>query len=146
MLRPFQDCRKAYYQNKSDRNALFSRVMKYILSSLAAVEYILETKALPGCTTLVACWRVPTSDRICLFLAFFLGSHIFNNSWILASLSDGIALSPCGLCPKLYPGRLAMLKGPLVCRLLGIPLIQHIRMQMFTLCWHTVEAGGPIVR
>ena len=67
----------------------FNQVMKYISTSLAAVEYILEQKALPGHTTFVAYWKVLTSDRICLLLAFLLGSHVFNNSWILASLSDG---------------------------------------------------------
>ena len=42
-----------------------------MLSSLVAIEYILETKVLLGCITLVACWIVPINDGICLFLAFF---------------------------------------------------------------------------
>ena len=85
--------------------------MKYIFSSLAAVEYILATKALPGRTTFVACWRVSTSDRICLFLAFFLGSHVFNNSWILASLSDGSLIS-MWLMSKIIPRKDRDVEGP----------------------------------
>ena len=41
----------------------------------------------------VACWRVPTSDKICLFLAFFLRSHVVNSCCILVSLSFGSIIS-----------------------------------------------------
>ena len=137
MLKPFQDCRKACHQNKSDRNALFSRVMKYILSSLAAVEYILETKALPGLTTLVACWRVPTSDKICFFLAFFLRSHVFINSWILASLYYGSLIS-MRFVSKIIPRKDSDVEGPSslsVAR--GTPSSAHKDTNVFTLDWHT---------
>ena len=61
--------------------------MKCIFGSLAAVEYILATKALPGQTTFVTWWRVSTTDRNCCFVAFLLGSHVLKSYLILASLS-----------------------------------------------------------
>ena len=90
--------------------------MKYISTSLVAVEYIVEQKALPGHTTFVAYWKVPTSDRICLLLAFLLRSHVFNNSWILASLSDGNLIS-MQLVSRKSLRRIEMLKGPSACQL-----------------------------
>jgi len=91
MLYPFQASRKACHQNKSNRNALFNLVIKYILQSLAAVAYILATKACPV-TTFDACCRVPTKDRLYCFVAFLLGSQVFNNC-IYASLSAGSLIS-----------------------------------------------------
>ena len=37
-----------------------------------------------------------------------------------------------------------MLKDPLVCQLLGHLNSEHKDTNVFTLCWHTVEVGGPI--
>ena len=62
--------------------------MKCIFGSLAAIEYIAVTKALPGRTTFVVWWRVPTSNRICCFVAF-LCSHVVKSCLILATLSTG---------------------------------------------------------
>ena len=66
--------------------------MKCIFGSLAAIEYIAVTKALPGRTTFVVWWRVPTSDRICCFVVFF-GHHVVKSCLILASLSTGSLVS-----------------------------------------------------
>jgi len=49
------------HHSRSDQNDLFSRVIKCILHNLAAVEYILATKPLPGWITFVAWWRVTIS-------------------------------------------------------------------------------------
>ena len=68
-------------------------MIKCILRSLAAEEYILDTKALPGQIIFVAWWRVPTSDNICLFVAFFLGSHVVKSWFILVTLSVGSLIS-----------------------------------------------------
>ena len=40
--------------------------------SFAAVEYIRETKVLPGQPTFVACCNVLTNESISLFCSFFL--------------------------------------------------------------------------
>ena len=93
MLKPFQDCRKMYHQNKSDLKALFSVVMKCSFFNFVEVKYIRETKVLPGLTTLVACCNVPTIDNISLFMAFFLGSQAFIMSRVLESLSAGNLIS-----------------------------------------------------
>ena len=60
---------------------------------MEAVAYICATKALPDLTIFVACCRVPTSDRVSLFVAYFLGNHVRSNASILVSLSDGSPIS-----------------------------------------------------
>ena len=40
---------------------------------------------------------MPTSDRICCFVAFFLGSHVVKSCLILASLSSGSLISICSV-------------------------------------------------
>ena len=113
ILELFQEYRKLCHQKRLDWNALYNQEMKHISSSFAAIEYILETKTLPGCTTFVECWRVPTSNRICLLLDFFLGSHVFNKSWILASLFDGNLISMWYIVRvQMIPKMIEMLKGP----------------------------------
>lgn len=64
MLSQFQDCKKMYHQNRSDRNAAFSFVKKYIFWSFAAAAYIHEINVLPALTTLAVFQRVPTNDNI----------------------------------------------------------------------------------
>ena len=113
---------------------------------MAAVKYVLETKDLPGYTTFVACWRVPTSNRICLLLAFFLGSQVFNNSWILASLS-GSNLISMQLVAKIIPNKDRDVEEPSSLSVaMGTPNSAHKDTSVSTLCWHTVEAGSPIIK
>ena len=132
--------------SRSDQNALFNQVMKYISTSLAAVKYILEPKALPGHTTFVACWKVPTSDRICLLFAFLLGSHVFNNFWILASLSDSNLIS-MQLVSKIIAKKDRDVEGPSSLSVaMGTPHSAHKDTNVSMLHWHTVEVGGSIVR
>ena len=72
---------------------IFILVMKCTFGSLAAVEYILATKALPWQTTFVTWWRVLTGDRICCVVAFLLGNHVLKSYLILASLSTDSLIS-----------------------------------------------------
>ena len=139
-------CRNVYHHSKSDLNALFSLVTKCILHSLAAVKYSLATKALPGQTTFVAWSRVPTSDRICLFLAFHLGSHVVKSCLILASLSAGSRISMC-LVSNIIPRKDNDVERPSkFSDASGTPNLAHKDIKMLTFCWHTVESGGPIVK
>lgn len=64
-----QDCKKANHQSRSEWKATFKVHFSKILN---AVEWTCNTKALPGLTIFVACWRVHTSDNISLFEAFSL--------------------------------------------------------------------------
>ena len=86
------------------------------------------------------------SDIIYLLLAFFLGSHVFNNSWILASLSGGNLIS-MRLVSKIMPKKDSDVEGPSSLSVaIGTPNSARKDTSVSTLCWHTVEAGGPIVR
>ena len=83
---------------------------------------------------------------ISLFFAFFLGSHILNNSCILASLSAGNLIS-IWLVSKTIPRKDRDADGPSglsVAR--GTPHSAHKDTNLSTLHWHTVDADGPIVR
>ena len=53
--------------------------------TLVVVLYILATDVRPGRTTLQACWRSPTGDSICLFVAFFLCGQV--ESWCIMQFS-----------------------------------------------------------
>ena len=146
MLQPFQDWKKVCHHSRSDWNDLFSRVIKCILRNLAAVEYILATKALPGRITFVAWWRVPTSDNICLFVAFFLGSHVVKSWLILVTLSVGSLIS-MHLVSNIIPKKDNDVVGPFnFSAASGIPSSAHKDKKILIFCWHRVDFGGPIVK
>lgn len=132
--------------NLSGSQHLRNLVIKCILRSLDADVYIRDTKALPGLTTFVACWRVPTSDSMSLFEAFFFGSQVWSNACILVSLSDGSLISIWSVS-SIIPRNDSDVEGPSnLSDANGTPKSSHRDVKISRFCWHIADAGGPIVK
>ena len=95
-----------------------------------------ETRDLLACITFMVCWRVSTSDRICLLLAFILGSHVFNNSGIIASLYGGNLIF-MQLVSKILLKKDRDVDGASSLSVaMGTPNSAHKDTSVSTLCWH----------
>ena len=98
-------------------------------------------QAQPHFTTLVACCKRPTTERISPFMAFFLGSQFSISLWMRRSFSFGKWIS-IQLVSKVIPKKVKLVEGSSTfSRAKGSPSLSHTSVKICKFWLHVEEWG-----
>ena len=116
------------------------------LFTLAAVLYICAVKVHPGCTTLLACCRYPTSKSISLLVAFFFPSQVDSCLLMRVNLSCG-SLASMRIVSISIPKKVRERAGPSnFSSASGMLRFWQVCWMAAKLSWHVVESAQPMIR